>query len=87
MQEIRQYYRRTYLQHRGMQKLQIVLDHLESKFCVKREKLKELMVYYRNKGEFGLCETIDIRNLKEENIIREGNKIYFALRIPDLLDM
>lgn len=86
LQELRDYYSRTYYQHHGVLNLQVILDYLEASFQFPRNEIKNQILMYNDQGKVILVETIDFENFSEDDIIRDFRKSYFALKIPDLME-
>jgi len=82
--DIRDFYSRTYRDHRGLMLLSQALDYAERRLKLNRGDAKKLLLQYTNQGKFRLVKAFEITGLQEKDVIREGGKIYFALQIPDL---
>jgi len=83
---LRDYYISTYMNHHGLLNLKGALDHLEEQTGQSREEIKNQLLELKNNGDISLNEANNIYNLKEENIIRDFRRSYFALKINDLIE-
>lgn len=85
LEMIREHYSRTYYNHKGDMDLGELLSYLEGELSWDRKTIKLEIVQLKNQGKLRLCSAINMKYLEERNVIFEGNEIYFAVQILDLM--
>jgi hypothetical protein len=83
---VRDFYKRTYSESGGLAKTGSVMDALQEQMGGSREEAKKALLKMKNAGALRLAKTFEKGNLREEDIIRDGTKMYYAVQIPNIMD-